>query len=134
MITHHQALVYTMVLMSAADQNMRDIELGRIDQLACSLPAFHDYDVENLPDDATACAAFFQDENGLDKVLSLIAAAVPAELKETAYALACEIAAVDGTAGDEELRLLQMIRQELELDRLIATGIERGARARHAKL
>jgi tellurite resistance protein len=132
MITHHQALVYTMVIMSAADQNMRDIELGRIDQLASSLPCFHGYDIESLPNDTKACAAFFQDDDGLDKVLALIAQNTPPQLKETAYALACEIAAVDGIAVDEEIRLLQMLRQELELDRLIATGIERGARARHA--
>ncbi len=134
MLNHHQALIYTMVLMSAADQSMPDYELGRIDQLVSSLPVFHDYEVDNLPEDATACAAYFKDEDGLDKVLALIAQFMPEKLNETAYALACDVAAVDGVAADEEIRLLQMIRQELEIDRLIATGIERGARARHMKL
>ncbi len=134
MLNHHQALIYTMVLMSAADQNIPDYELGRIDQLVSSLPVFHDYDVEQLPEDTTNCAAHFADDDGLDRVLNLIAEGTPGKLKETAYALACDVAAVDGIAADEEIRLLQMIRQELEIDRLIATGIERGARARHATL
>ena len=56
---------------------------------------------------------------------------LPEKLYETAYAIACDVVAADGAAGQEELRLLEMIRHELELDRLIAAGIERGARARH---
>jgi hypothetical protein len=34
-------------------------------------------------------------------------------------------------ASQEELRLLEMLRHRLQLDRLIAAGIERGSRARH---
>ena len=133
MLTHHQALIYTMVLMSAADESMPDYELGRIDQMVSALPVFHDYDVERLPSDATECAGFFNMENGLENVMAEIKLALPEQLRETAYALACDVAAVDGVAADEEVRLLQVIRQELEIDRLIATGIERGARARHMK-
>ena len=42
-----------------------------------------------------ACADLLDDEEGLDKALSLIEAALPAKLRETAYALACDIAAAD---------------------------------------
>jgi tellurite resistance protein len=54
-------------------------------------------------------------------------------LKETAYALACDIAAADGRVRLEEVRMLEMIRDTLELDGLLATAIERAARARFAK-
>ena len=37
-------------------------------------------------------------------------------------------------ATQEELRLLEMLRHRLQIDRLIAAGIERGSRARHATL
>ena len=37
----------------------------------------------------------------------------------------------DGQASQEELRLLEMVRHSLDIDRLVAAGIERGARARH---
>jgi uncharacterized tellurite resistance protein B-like protein len=62
---------------------------------------------------------------------SSIRDALPERLHETAYALACDVAAADGRLRDTELRMLQEIRDELEIDRLHAAAIERGARARH---
>jgi len=56
------------------------------------------------------------------------------QLHETAYALACDVAAADTHLGQQELRLLEEIRYELELDRLHAAAIERGARARYMTL
>jgi len=41
------------------------------------------------------------------------------------------VAAADGSLKDRELRLLEEIRYELDIDRLHAAAIERGARARH---
>ena len=73
-----------------------------------------------------------EDESGLDTVLGMARQALnPWRLRETAYALACEIAAMDGPLGEEEMRLLELIRQELELGRLAAAAIERCVRARH---
>jgi tellurite resistance protein len=60
--------------------------------------------------------------------------ALPDRLWETAYALACDVAAADGSLGQEELRLLAEVRHELNIDRLHAAAIERGARARHLTL
>ncbi len=130
MISHHTALIYTMVLTSAADRDMTDSELGRIGEIVTGLPVFRDYDRQLLPSAAAACADLMSDEDGLEKLLSEINEALSPRLRETAYALAIEIAAADGHASDEELRLLEMIRHRLEIDRLIAAGIERGARAR----
>ncbi|MCB4380053.1 2-dehydro-3-deoxyphosphooctonate aldolase, partial [Synechococcus sp. MU1644] len=44
------------------------------------------------------------------------------------------VAAADGSLNDRELRLLEEIRYELDIDRLHAAAIERGARARHLTL
>jgi tellurite resistance protein len=73
----------------------------------------------------------FEQEDGLDALFGLIRENLPERLFETAYALACDVAAADGTLGEAELRLLEEIRYELNLDRLHAAAIERGARARH---
>ncbi|MGE0613444.1 MAG: Tellurite resistance protein TerB, partial [Hyphomicrobiales bacterium] len=51
----------------------------------------------------------------------------------TAYALAVEIAAADLDVQPEEMRLLELLAEQLNLDRLITAAIERGARARLAK-
>ena len=64
----------------------------------------------------------------------MIRDALPDRLWETAYALACDVAAADGTIRQAELRLLEEIRHELKIDRLHAAAIEWGARARHLTL
>lgn len=134
MISHHAALIYTMVLVSAADRNMTDAELHQIGEIITGLPIFRDYNNENLAATTASCAELLDDENGLDKALELIGAALPERLRETAYALACDVAAADGRVVVEESRMLELIRDRLDIDSLIAAAIERGARARFATL
>ncbi len=130
----HSALIYIMVLISAADNNMTDRELKRIGDQVQNLPVFADFDAEDLVPLAQECAAKLNQPGGLDQVMNLIVASLPAKLSETAYALACEVAAADLHLEQEELRLLQQLRDSLQLDRLIAAAIERGVRARHTSL
>jgi len=127
----HEGLIYTMVLMSAADSDMTDQELRVIGGIVRHLPVFHGYDEAGLPATAAACAELLTEEDGLDRAIDVIKGALPRNLRETAYALACDVVAADGEANQEELRLLEILRHRLEIDRLIAAGIERGARARH---
>ena len=134
MIDHHNALIYTMVLASAADRDMTDAELGRIGQIVSHLPVFADFDVERLPQVASDCADMLTDEQGLDNVIAEIKAALPDKLRETAYALACDVVVADGETSQEELRLLEMLRHGLDVVRLSAAAIERAAAARFAKI
>jgi len=41
------------------------------------------------------------------------------------------VAAADGSVTREESRLLDLLRFELQIGKLVAAAIERGARARH---
>ena len=131
-ISQHAALIYTMVLASAVDGRMPTNELGLIGRLVRQLPIFADFDMEKLTETAQECAVILQTANGLDRVLALIAEALPPNLRETAYLVACEIAAADRRLPFEEMRLLQKLRQALELDRLIAGAIERATTVRLA--
>ena len=131
MITHHAALVYTMVQVSAADNNMPDVELQSIGDMVMHLPVFRDFDRANLTQITSECAKLLQDKDGLEKALSAVKEALPDKLRETAYALACDVAAADGKVTQEESRLLEMIRFRLNIGRLPAAAIERGSRARH---
>lgn len=133
MLSTHEALIYSMVVMSAADSVISEPEVEMIGNIIARLPAFRDYDVSGLSATASECLELLSDENGLDEILNRIAASLPPELKETSYALAVEVAAADLKATEEELNLLQMMRQRMDLDRLICAGIERGARARFAQ-
>ena len=133
-VSHHDALIYAMVTISAADRSMTDRELIRIGDIVRTLPVFADYNQEQLVTAAEACGDLMQGDDGLNAVLTVIAASLPHQLYETAYALAVEVAAADLHVEQEELRFLQLLRDRLNLEKLIAAAIERGARARHAIL
>jgi tellurite resistance protein len=133
-LDHHDALIYAMVTMSAVDRTMTDAELGRIGEMVSNLPIFASYDADKLVKAAEACGNVLGDDGGLDRVLLLIRAALPKKLRETAYALALEVAAADLDVKPEEMRFLDMLRDSLELDKLTTAAIERGIRARNQVL
>ena len=130
----HSALIYTMVLVSAADRNMTDSELETMGEIVHYLPVFRGFNPDSLPSIAKECAELLGDDQGLDKALDIIVDSLPERLGETAYAIACDVAAADGKATQEELRLLEILRHRLQVGRLAAAAIERGARARHQTL
>ncbi len=133
-LSPEEALIYIMVTMSAVDRDMSDSEMEKIGYVVQKMPVFNAYLADDLIETATACGAALREDNGLQGVLEAVRQALPPGLMETAYAFAVEIAAVDGSLQKEELRLLQIFRVGLGIDRLIATAIERGAHARHAIL
>jgi tellurite resistance protein len=130
MIDHQSALIYTMVLLSACDADMTDAELQMISESVRYLPVFRGFDTARLPDIAGECTALLSDNEGLDKAIGIIRDTLPVKLRETAYAIACDVVAADGVATQEELRMLELLRHGLDIDRLAAAAIERGARAR----
>jgi tellurite resistance protein len=131
---HHRALIYTMVIVSAADSDMPDAELRIIGDIVEDLPVFRDFDRHQLPRVLNDCAELIGRENGLEQTLKAIKGALPSKLRETAYAIACDLVAADGEATQEELRVLELIRHRLTIEPLIAAAIERGARARFQTL
>ena len=133
-IDHKTALIYTMVLVSAADAEMTDRELRAMGELVRTLPVFHDYDPEQLTKTTAECAKRLGEPDALENILAEIKEALPPKLRETAYVVACEVAAADLTPHLEALRLLKMLRDTLGLDRLTTVAIERATRARHARI
>ncbi len=131
---HHTALIYTMVLVSAAEGVMADTEIETIGRIVRYLPVFRDFDHDRLTEVGRDCTYLLREEDGLDQAFDIIAEALPDKLRETAYALACDVAAADGALAEEELNLLHLLQTRLGIDSLIATAIERGAYARHACL
>jgi len=134
MLDPHGALICTMVMVSAADRDITDSELAMIGDIVGHLPVFRSFRRDGLQAVLNECTKLLGRENGLDEAFSAIKKALPAKLRETAYAVACDVAAADGEASQEELRVLELMRDRLDIDRLIASGIERGARARFQTL
>jgi len=123
-----------MVTMSAVDRTMTDAELSRIGEIVSNLPVFDDFDQDNLVKTAEACGEVLSKDGGLDRILLQVKSALPKKLRETAYAVALEVAAADREVKAEETRFLEMLSDSLELDKLTTAGIERGIRARNLVL
>ena len=134
MLDHHRALIYTMILVSAADSDMPDAELRVIGDIVGDLPVFAGFDRNELPRVLNDCTNLISRDDGLEETLKAIKGALPAKLRETAYTIACDLVAADGEATQEELRILELIRHRLNIDRLIAAAIERAAKARFQTL
>ncbi|HEY0920764.1 tellurite resistance TerB family protein [Devosia sp.] len=133
-LSTEDALVYLMVVTASSDAGISDRELGLIGGLVRRTPALQGFPPERLADVANACIDAINGAGGLDGVLDLAVAALPVRLHDTAYALAVEVAVVDLQLPQEELRLLEMIRDRLATDRLVTAAIEAAARARMRKL
>lgn len=130
-ISTQDCLVALMVAVSASDGQIQTAELIKIQSAVNMLPVFGDYDIDRLNVVSQTVFDLFEQEDGLDALFGLIRENLPERLFETGYALACDVAAADGSLAETELRLLEEMRYELNIDRLHAAAIERGARARH---
>ena len=130
-LSAQDCLVAMMVAVSASDADIRTAELIKIQSSVNMLPVFGEYDIDRITVVSQFVFDLFEQEDGLDALFGLIRENLPDRLYETAYALACDVAAADGKLAEPELRLLEEMRYELNLDRLHAAAIERGARARH---
>jgi tellurite resistance protein len=108
----HEALVCTMVLVAAADGAITDREIGVMAGLVQTLPVFQDFSSERLQ----------------------VATALSPRLRETAYALACDVVAAEPSASQPLLRMMELVKSELELDPLVSAAIERGTRARYRQI
>ena len=132
--TPHEALIYLMVITSAADREMTDVEMARIGNVLKTWPIFQDFDDWKLIRVAQECQQRLQEEDGLGAVLADVAHVLPGRLHDTAYAAAFEVATVDLEMRMEELRVLELIRDRLEVDQAMIEAIERATKARHRTL
>ena len=133
-LSPQDALVAVMIATSAADEDMTDPEFLEISSIVQLLPVFEGYPIDRITQVSALVVDLFTEEDGLDALLGLVLAALPDHLRETAYALACDVAAADGRVAMTELRMLEELRHELKVGRLTAAAIERGARARHQRI
>lgn len=132
-LSTQDALVYLMVVAASSDAAMSEKELTRIDTLVGRLPVFAGYDRTRLAAVANDCIDALNGEPGLDGVMDTAVDSLPERLQDTAYAVCVEVTAVDLNLEQEELRMLEMLRDRLSLTRLTTAAIEAAARALHRK-
>ncbi len=128
------ALIAVMIAESASDESITNSELMSITRIVDHMPIFADYDSSRIKQVSQVVFDLFEVEDGLDALFGIVREALPEPLFETAYAMACDVAAADGRLRQGELEFMAEIRYELNIDRLHGAAIERGARARHMQL
>jgi hypothetical protein len=132
-LSPQEALVCTMVLIAATD-GITDREIGVMAGMVQTMPVFHNFSSTELDSATDAAINLLAEEDGLAHAGRLICESLEPRLRETAYALACEVVAADRFANQGALQMLDFVRSELGLDPLVATAIERGTRARHQRI
>jgi tellurite resistance protein len=132
--TAQEALIHIMVTSSAADSKLKDIELSMIRNFCATLPVFEGFNIDTLDAISSRTVKLLGDGNGIDEILQIAKSELPERLHETAYALAVEVAAVDVSAGQEELQFLEMLGDILDIDKLGMAAIEHSARMRYRKI
>ncbi|MEM7177067.1 MAG: tellurite resistance TerB family protein [Pseudomonadota bacterium] len=133
-LSPQDALVGVMIAAAVADEQMKDSELATITGIVDHLPVFVGYDPDRIIEVTGIVGEIFDDEDGIDALVGLVKQALPEHLCETAYAIACDVAAADGLVRMSELKLLEILRHDLQVGRLAAAAIERGARARYQRI
>ena len=129
-----EALVCTMVLVAAADGAITDREIGVMSGLVQTMPVFQDFSSDRLQVATEAAIGLLEEDDGLVHAGQLIRDALEPRLRETAYALACDVVAAERAASQPVLRMLEFVMGELRLDPLVAAAIERGTRARYRRV
>jgi uncharacterized tellurite resistance protein B-like protein len=130
MLSPQAALVYAMVVAAEADHEIAEPEIALIGDLANHLPIFRSLDRAAVTAMATRCSERLAQPGGSEAVLGEIRAALSAPLRELAYALVCDVIAVDSRLQRDEMDILERLRARLEVDPASARTIERAARVR----
>ncbi|MER0238228.1 tellurite resistance TerB family protein [Fulvimarina sp. MAC8] len=128
------ALIQLMLAAAAADGAISDKELREVDELISFLPVFEGFDRERLPSIADQNAKMLSADDGIDAIVENLISKLPTRLYETAYALAVEVISADVRATQAELRLLEILRDAFDMDRLTSGAIEHSARVRFRRL
>ncbi len=130
-LTPQEAIVYLMVMTSASDGTISEVELRTIGRVVRSFPLFNGADENQLVTTSEACGRLMSSEGGLHKVLAAAEAAIPSHLNETAYAAVVDVVTADEALDMTEIRVLELIRNTLNISNEGAQAIEHAARARH---
>ena len=132
-LTPQEALIYAMVTVAAADRKITEHELSRINTMVRELPAFRGIGDNWLSHEAQNCGRVLAKPDGIQTVVGMIVDGVPQSLRETAYALAAEVAASDLTIRDDERSFLVLLAEGLNIDPLVRAALERTAHARYMR-
>jgi uncharacterized membrane protein YebE (DUF533 family) len=130
MISPQEALIYTMVVAAESDGEIVDAEIDIVGDVLNHLPVFKGIDRATMTAMAARGSNLLAQADGADRVFGSMREALSMPLRETAYALACDVIAVDRRLSRAEMGVLERIRAELEVDPVMARAIEQVTQVR----
>ncbi|MEM7022765.1 MAG: tellurite resistance TerB family protein [Pseudomonadota bacterium] len=130
MLSPQAALIYAMVVAAESDHEIAEEEINIIGDLVNHLPVFAGTSRHQVTELAMACSEALAEVGGADRIYGMIREALNPHLREAAYALSCDVIAVDCRLQRDEMQVLEQIRQQLDVDRATAATIERAAQVR----
>ena len=133
-LSTHEAMIYVMIMASAVDRVMSDVELEQIGLIVKRRPAFEAFDKKRLIKIAQACGKLLAETDGFKDTVALVERSLTPDLRETAYAYAVEVMAADKSVNLEEVRLLDILAEQFELTDLATAAIKFSAEARYRSL
>lgn len=129
MLSPQAALIYAMVAAAKADREIAPTAIDIVGDLARHLPIFGGMDRRQVRELAIGCKELLAGPGGIDRVYGEIRAALSGRMREAAYALSCDVIALD-CRPRRDRQALERIRAQLGVDPATARTIERAARAR----
>lgn len=129
----HDCLLGVMILASMSDGVVRTSELLTIESVIDHFPIFAEYNEADVKKVCAVMNAILLMPDGIDRFLTFLKVILPPRLRETAYAIACDVVAADGKLEQAELRFLEEIACHLQVDPLYVAAIERSTRALYAR-
>lgn len=133
-LTPQEALIYAMFAAAASDRTVSQPELLRINSMVAELPAFRSLGGDWMSREAQDCGRLLSKPDGMGKVVQMIVGALSPDLRETAYALAAEVASSDLAIKDGEREFLKLLEEALQLDPLLKAALEKAAAVRHRSI
>ncbi|NSL71574.1 Tellurite resistance protein TerB [Hyphomicrobium sulfonivorans] len=119
---------------AASDRTVSQPELLRINSMVAELPAFRSLGGDWMSREAQDCGRLLSKPDGMGKVVQMIVDALSPDLRETAYALAAEVASSDLAIKDGEREFLKLLEEALQLDPLLKAALEKAAVVRHRSI
>ena len=87
------ALIAVTFVTAISDDLMSEKEYREITATVNLLPVFKGYDTDRIDGIIDTVQAILEEDDGVESLVGLVKSALPDHLHETAYALACDVAA-----------------------------------------
>jgi hypothetical protein len=132
MLRPEAALVLAMVVALGTEREIAQEDVDIVGDLVDHLPIFGGLDRRQASELAERCLEQLARPGGVEQTYGQIRDALPGRLREAAYALACDVIALQEPRQGQQA--LARIRAQLEVDPATAQPIERAATERRKDL